>query len=481
MKFNIGDKVTLKPYEKVRNHVGISKGSWESDRAKGKMTVSKVSPHMGHYNIELMETSLTYDDSNFAEYDCLTVPSQKIVIISDGKATLARLYDGEKVTRSAEAKCSPADTYDFATGANLAYDRLMRPEAASVKPQDKPRFKAGDKAKVIANTCVHGAEIGSIVTLDKPYTPILRSNAPAWTIKGNDRTSYTYISERDLEPYAEPTEPAFSWDDFKAGKIAVHCDTEAKAKAFIAECNKRGLHWPFSKDGTINYWYGSDTAYRYSDDSLGYCPCSYYESEDITIVDYPLSAEPAEPVKLYCVKSNLGWLTKGKTYEFDGCTLMYDNGPSFHAKDFADYKRGDPNLSSCLIPLVSRPAKAGEWFTPIKDSEFHDGPNGELRYKKGDLLLCTQLPSSGPWSDKAVIYNNTVEIIKHGDYLVLDGYDGRYEPKEPPKSCENCKQFCIINKSPVYAYCPKKKKVFECFGNDTKKGICDDWSEGEAT
>ena len=92
-------------------------------------------------------------------------PPSKIVITSDGKTTLARLYDGNRVIRRAEAKCSPKDTYDFATGANLAYDRLMRPTPASVKPQDKPRFKAGDKAKVIANTCHHHMMIGDIVTL----------------------------------------------------------------------------------------------------------------------------------------------------------------------------------------------------------------------------------------------------------------------------------------------------------------------------
>ena len=61
------------------------------------------------------------------EEDYEKISTNKILITSDGKTTLARLYDGEKVTRSAETKCSPTDTYDFATGANLAYGRLMRP------------------------------------------------------------------------------------------------------------------------------------------------------------------------------------------------------------------------------------------------------------------------------------------------------------------------------------------------------------------
>jgi hypothetical protein len=52
----------------------------------------------------------------------------KIVITTDGTTTLARLYEGNKVVKRAEAKCAPGDTFDFAVGANLAYDRLMRAE-----------------------------------------------------------------------------------------------------------------------------------------------------------------------------------------------------------------------------------------------------------------------------------------------------------------------------------------------------------------
>ena len=50
--------------------------------------------------------------------------TEKIVITSDGKTTLARLYENGKVTRTAEAKCSPSDKFDFAVGAKLAFERL---------------------------------------------------------------------------------------------------------------------------------------------------------------------------------------------------------------------------------------------------------------------------------------------------------------------------------------------------------------------
>lgn len=59
--------------------------------------------------------------------------SQKVVITTDGVTTLARLFDGKQVIRSAEARCAPGDTFDFAVGANLAYDRLMERSLLTVQ------------------------------------------------------------------------------------------------------------------------------------------------------------------------------------------------------------------------------------------------------------------------------------------------------------------------------------------------------------
>ena len=49
----------------------------------------------------------------------------KIVITSNGVETLARLYDGNKVIKTATAKCSPDDKFSFETGAKIAFERLF--------------------------------------------------------------------------------------------------------------------------------------------------------------------------------------------------------------------------------------------------------------------------------------------------------------------------------------------------------------------
>lgn len=49
----------------------------------------------------------------------------KIVVCRDGNRVIASLYEGGKKVAAGVAKCSPEDTFDFATGARIAFDRLF--------------------------------------------------------------------------------------------------------------------------------------------------------------------------------------------------------------------------------------------------------------------------------------------------------------------------------------------------------------------
>ena len=329
MKFNIGDRV-------------------QSILTKRRGTVRGISGCLVAVELDDQTSGVPIPKFGIAnglflmEEDYEKISTNKILITSDGKTTLARLYDGEKVTRSAETKCSPTDTYDFATGANLAYDRLMRP--TSVEPQDKPKFKAGDKAKVIANTCGHHMRTGDIVTLtDNMHVNASVADLPAWHYK---ERSPGFISERDMEPY-----------------------TELKP----------------------------------------------------------------EPAKLYCVKSfEPGeWLTRGKIYELSGGGTVFDDGYECSGYDSLDAFFSKNNMwRDNLVPLVSRPAKVGEWVLPLADCPFG-------RYKKNQPLKVTKDLSNKPDSNffnRGVVYEHpdcNAYVIRNDEYLTLDGYDGRYEPQEP--------------------------------------------------
>lgn len=66
----------------------------------------------------------------------------KIVITARGPVTTARLMDGKRTVRTAEAKCSPDDDYDFETGARIAFGGLMPPTAGpAIFGPDTPKPK----------------------------------------------------------------------------------------------------------------------------------------------------------------------------------------------------------------------------------------------------------------------------------------------------------------------------------------------------
>lgn len=113
VKFKVGDKVIAKrntPYS-------ITTNGW-------KGVVTKV--HDDGYIRVLGDYSGNDFDTDVEPkyFDLDTSYNQKVVITSDGKTTTARLFDGKDVVKTAEAKCSPDDKFDFNTGALIAFSRL---------------------------------------------------------------------------------------------------------------------------------------------------------------------------------------------------------------------------------------------------------------------------------------------------------------------------------------------------------------------
>lgn len=91
-----------------------------------------------------------------------TIMPQKIVITTDGKTTLARLFDDKTMVKRAEAKCAPSDTFDFGVGAELAVKRLMgdNPVTEPVKESEPEPVKL---------YCVKGYTPGEWITEGKTY------------------------------------------------------------------------------------------------------------------------------------------------------------------------------------------------------------------------------------------------------------------------------------------------------------------------
>lgn len=144
MKFSIGDKVrVISEYGSASvGDEGIIKAlPWEN----GSISYQSC------YAVEFPSWSYGHDCNGkvpskkglWVLPECLELIEKRqprIVITHDSKTTTAKLYDGKEITKTAEAKCSPDDKFDFAAGAKLAFERLM----GEVEPKfDKSMLTTG--------------------------------------------------------------------------------------------------------------------------------------------------------------------------------------------------------------------------------------------------------------------------------------------------------------------------------------------------
>ena len=130
-KFKVGDRVIGN--KRANECYCFTKEGWCG-------TVTKVSAS-GRLEIEgqvFANHSTKFDDLDPDCFDLVEVV-RKIVITNDGITTTAKLYSGNSTVKTAEAKCSRDDAFDFLIGARVAFDRLVgekKPEPSKF-PKEK--------------------------------------------------------------------------------------------------------------------------------------------------------------------------------------------------------------------------------------------------------------------------------------------------------------------------------------------------------
>lgn len=152
-EFNIGDIVYFESCGKkgiskiLERNVGMNKKCYllemldECNRGKGHNGIGAC---LGHYS----GCNCLYavmDDSSLK----LVAPanSESIHITRDGDKVHAIFKYGNRVVKRTEAKCHPDDTFDFMTGARIAFERLSEDKKEEKKEDDE--IKVGDIVKVV--------------------------------------------------------------------------------------------------------------------------------------------------------------------------------------------------------------------------------------------------------------------------------------------------------------------------------------------
>lgn len=122
MKYNVGDKV------RIVSEWG--KGCCQSPTGKMDKWLGKVMT-VRDVGITLYRMVEDIEDNEWGGWvwteNCIAglACEKKIVITSNEVETFASFYDGNKVIKTATAKCSPDDKFDFEMGATIAFDRLF--------------------------------------------------------------------------------------------------------------------------------------------------------------------------------------------------------------------------------------------------------------------------------------------------------------------------------------------------------------------
>ena len=143
-KFNVGERYKV--------------GGDSEYEAGNIIEVTDAKGHMVYYKTIKGKSGIyqKFDKaSNFAN-DLVPITEQndstkKIVITTDGKTTTAKMYDGKSRIKVSESRCCPSDTFDFQTGAEIAFNRLFgEPE----KKFDWNAFKSQNLAVVVTRETI---------------------------------------------------------------------------------------------------------------------------------------------------------------------------------------------------------------------------------------------------------------------------------------------------------------------------------------
>ena len=133
MKYKIGDKVRVRQWNEMKKEFGLDPwGDIKCDHVFTKdmreycgrvFTVRNAFSRV--YHLDGCKSDLGFW-WGFSDDMLVPVIDKKIVITTDGKTTLARLYEDKKIVKTAKAKCAPEDEFDFIAGAKLAFERLTQ-------------------------------------------------------------------------------------------------------------------------------------------------------------------------------------------------------------------------------------------------------------------------------------------------------------------------------------------------------------------
>lgn len=184
----------------------------------------------------------------------------------------------------------------------------------------------------------------------------------------------------------------FSWEDFKAGKTAVWCETEELRKDFLLQCDDNGISWGsgakcFSKVDVISDKGEENTSYDFLfNNSLGYCYYQWHQKKGLKVVKWEIN-------KVYKGWEIIKVISEGKLR--GGTKLKDDDGDSYtvlngclvngiHTKFDSDYETESSFIIDGIFTIMERKKYTfAEAFKVYEQGEEIEDKWG-MRYRKSE-------------------------------------------------------------------------------------------------
>ena len=304
MNYKAGDTVIVRKWDDMEREFGVDTEG--AIKAKvyfvklmrvycGKSVTIRSVTSNGNYHIE--GSPFVFSEDTFEKDN-----TQKIVITSDGKETLARLYDGKKVVKKATAQCSPNDTFDFKTGAMLAFERLMNDGKKPLTFREKLKQEHPQKVdERCGGGCYGCPKDYDYINEECPLHKTVKTCRECW-----DREIPEDKPKKEEKPFK-----------FEVGKQYIGSNTNGSLVIKITRQYRRGL---------IN---------KYEFEVLAGKDVGPYGFEEVS--DFANRLKPYEPPKYFngkavCIEvgNKFYAYTKGKVYEFKDGKTINDNNIEVH-------------------------------------------------------------------------------------------------------------------------------------------------------
>ena len=123
-EIKVGDKVMIKKWEDVQNHLGITYAVWGEYQNR---TYTVGESWSGGSTVILYGDNerLFWPAESLVRLIDFPCEPKRIVILQDGTTTRAIEYEGRRKVKEAMAKLHPSDEYRWETGRDLALNRLI--------------------------------------------------------------------------------------------------------------------------------------------------------------------------------------------------------------------------------------------------------------------------------------------------------------------------------------------------------------------